>query len=908
MPAKKTKTNKKVKKLKAKAVVKKRTKAKVRAFSKAKIKTAAKPKAKAKIKSNAKVVKKKPIIKKTIVAARVKPKTKPLEPRKIIKPVICHEPTPEIRIPTKSVELSQALIPKKTHHDIPVKIGSAAKSPYVVDIYYENPALSRLEAMERTNPAAAYDIEQTLRGINQSLRADLIVADHEIDAREIADDFKAGELPHPFHELYLVGVAEALGMGLCKLQQGLIWPFSKFKRFVPAFVDSPLKKITTPITIEPPRGWIRALASLAGLGLVFILPFQGYTFYKDMRQNKAEIEGYAEQTKNLLQGLAQAQDLDQVLSGLAQAEQNITLAQNELNQINNVVLEIASIIPKAGKKVKTAEALLSMGDELVDATTLITKGLQNLLDKDASLIVRIDAMLSYLEQAKPAILKAQTRSGEVDAASLGAEYEKSFNLISDNLTYLSQGLDDFIALGKTLEQVLGKDREQRYLFIFENNNEMRATGGFMGSFALIDIDRGEIKTIEVPGGGTYDMQGSLDTDVFAPEPLRLIAERWELQDANWFSDFPTSARKITWFYEHSGGATPDGVVVVTATFMERLLEIFGPVDMPEYGRTFSADNFIEEVQKIVELEYDKEENKPKKVIGELTPIILQRLLHADREQLVATMAALEGALREKQILIYHQNDEVMSQLDKQDWTGRIKQTDGDYLMVVNTNIAGGKTDGVIDQRVDLDTKISDSGEIMNTLKITRTHMGVKNQGFSGVNNVNYLRVYVPKGAELLTADGFSPPDEELFDEPVAGSVVDPDLAEIEGTWGFHHSGVKVNNEFGKTVFGAWTQTKPGEQTVVEFRYRLPFRLETQEPQDFVSLIKEKLGFPTTRVYSLFWQKQAGAKQTAFNQNIALAPTFEKLWANAPELLTGGVSQNLANDVFYALLLEKRLNL
>ena len=41
--------------------------------------------------------------------------------------------------------------------------------------------------------------------------------------------------------------------------------------------------------------------------------------------------------------------------------------------------------------------------------------------------------------------------------------------------------------------------------------------------------------------------------------------------------------------------------------------------------------------------------------------------------------------------------------------------------------------------------------------------------FYGGNNVDYVRVYVPEGAELLDAGGFNYPPEEVFNVPESGT-------------------------------------------------------------------------------------------------------------------------------------------
>ena len=67
---------------------------------------------------------------------------------------------------------------------------------------------------------------------------------------------------------------------------------------------------------------------------------------------------------------------------------------------------------------------------------------------------------------------------------------------------------------------------------------------------------------------------------------------WTMHDANWFPNFPTSAEKVSWFYEKTGGRTVDGVIAITPELLRDLLAITGPIDMPEYDKTINADNFI----------------------------------------------------------------------------------------------------------------------------------------------------------------------------------------------------------------------------------------------------------------------------------------------------------------------------
>jgi hypothetical protein len=318
------------------------------------------------------------------------------------------------------------------------------------------------------------------------------------------------------------------------------------------------------------------------------------------------------------------------------------------------------------------------------------------------------------------------------------------------------------------------------------------------------------------------LKGELKQRVIPPEPLQLIATRWEFQDANWFPDFPAAAEKIRWFWSASGQPTVDGVVAVNLRVLERLLAMTGPVELPEYDKIITAENVWMEMQKVVELEYDREENKPKKIIGDLMAVLLDRLKASDADQWLKLLTLGTDSLETKDIQIWLANQEEEALVERFGWNGYFKETPGDTLAVIGANIAGQKSDRMIRETVEHVAEIQSDGSVIDTVHVTRTHTGTKGDLFSGVNNVTYLRVYVPQGSELLSAEGFSPPPEDLFKQPLETDQKDEDLERIEAKPRLLPNGVRATDEFGRTAFGGWVQLEPGESKTTVFRYRLPF--------------------------------------------------------------------------------------
>ena len=246
--------------------------------------------------------------------------------------------------------------------------------------------------------------------------------------------------------------------------------------------------------------------------------------------------------------------------------------------------------------------------------------------------------------------------------------------------------------------------------------------------------------------------------------------------------------------------------------IQKLLEITGPIEMKEYDVTIDSKNFIEKTQYKVEVDYDKEENKPKKILSDLAPIILDKIFNtSNSENIAKTIGAISSGLSEKHILLYFENQKLQEIISKKNWTGEILDAQKDYLSIINSNINGYKTDGVIDETITHSTEIQNNGEIINTVQISRYHKG-GNFDYEWWNkvNANYMRVYVPLGSKLLEVQGQT---RETVKEPLdylalgfrRNSLIEKEENSMITD---EKSGTKIYEENGKTVFANWTYVSP----------------------------------------------------------------------------------------------------
>ncbi|OGL71950.1 hypothetical protein A3C17_00895 [Candidatus Uhrbacteria bacterium RIFCSPHIGHO2_02_FULL_53_13] len=653
-----------------------------------------------------------------------------------------------------------------------------------------------------------------------------------------------------------------------------------------------------------PIGWGKVLASFIGLSFGIVLPLQAMTTFSRTDTAKADVVDRGMSGIGALSRAVQSasvQDFRQATAEFDRAAHVFGLANDELRAMNAQLLGIADVLPNTRKEVQAARHLLKAGEASARAASTLTNGLSTVANRSGEHATDAISLLDvFVENALPDFTIAYDHLSAVPQQAIPYEHRETLQEATARSSQLLQAMNTFHESAGAIKTFLGHQQTQRYLILFQNNTELRPTGGFWGSFAEVDLLNGELQSMRVPGGGTYEMQGQLQAFVHAPEPLRLVGARWEFQDANWFPDFPTSAQKAMWFYEQSGGPTVDGVIAINATWVSELIAATGPIELAEQGKIIDSENFLFETQKHVELEYDKEANRPKAIIGDMASVLIDRLSSAEGEDFLKIAELLSEGLSDQDIQIYHRDPNIQSAIQKLGWDGSVLGNAGDYFMLVHTNIAGGKTDGVIDDDVELVSRMRDDGRIENTARITRTHHGLKSSLFSGTNNVSFTRIFVPRGSELMSVEGAVPPNPSLFESDASLSN-DPLLSRVESATTDPQTGAFTAESFGKTSFGDWMQTEPGTSSTLTFTYLLPQAI-LEEPRDTaLSRFAGFVGVPPSTRHSLLVQKQSGVefRKTAYTfiPNESLRP----VWSSEETLTQFTLDQN--TDGYFGLILE-----
>ncbi|MFA6553679.1 MAG: DUF4012 domain-containing protein, partial [Patescibacteria group bacterium] len=437
---------------------------------------------------------------------------------------------------------------------------------------------------------------------------------------------------------------------------------------------------------EQPYRWKKPLLAFACFCLIIVVPIYLFSFYHQASAAKGQVLGTSEQAYENLKDAGNAtsqSDFGQAGEAFSQAAQKFDDARVQLNEAGGLFIGVAKLVPN---KITSADALLEAGNDLSQAGSAIALLVDGFADTpldpmDSNSTSLSDFLVNIRNNLRPVnsyITDAMTNLNKVRIKDLPSDIQPQISTLKESLPKLQTQMSYFFSVSDVMLRVMGTDSPKRYLLVFQNSRELRPTGGFMGSIALMDINKGKIEKLDVPGGGIYDVAGQLKEKIIAPKPLWLVNPLWNIQDSNWFADFPTTARKVMWFYERTGGATVDGIVTLTPEVIEKLLQVTGPIDMQQnYGVTVDAGNFAREAQVWAEMTYDKQENKPKKFIGDLLPLLLNNVFQTKPENLLKVVNVFNQSLSGQDILLYFSDEQVQKQITDLNWAGQIKNTDND---------------------------------------------------------------------------------------------------------------------------------------------------------------------------------------------------------------------------------------
>ncbi len=556
-----------------------------------------------------------------------------------------------------------------------------------------------------------------------------------------------------------------------------------------------------------------------------------------------------------LQVVAKSQDLDQIRPSLADV-------RKELNNFDKSLGRLAwlKIIPVVGSYWNDASSAAKGGIAGIEAGEIVIKiiepysdilgfnggqkaldGAENAQDRINFIVKTIGGVIPQLDAISAKTGEMQIQFNKIDANRYPEYFQGKpiRSSIQQGISLINE-MHKVVTGGKpVLEQapyLLGIDQERTYLMIFQNDKELRPTGGFLTAYSIVKVKNGKFEP--VVSDDIYNLDKKLKIKVPAPEPIKKylpLVNNWNMRDMNLSPDFKVSMDTFKEYYDKIDSPKVDGIIAVDTTLVVELLKVIGPIGVPGFGN-FSADNdkrcncpvVIYELESYADVagpiiwaddlggkiilkpaNYDNR----KAILGPLMNSLLSNALGQPKEKIPALFSAGFNALTQKHVMFYFGDSEVQKAMESFNIAGRIRDFDGDYLHINNTNFAGAKSNLYVEEGVDLKVEQGKDGTT-NTLTV-RYSNPQKHDGWLNGPYRDWVRVYVPKGSTLVDSSGSEVP-------------------------------VTTSEDLGKTVFEGFFILRPLGVLELKLKYKTPIK---------------------SNPYKLMIQKQPGTTGDIYNVSV-----------------------------------------
>jgi len=251
------------------------------------------------------------------------------------------------------------------------------------------------------------------------------------------------------------------------------------------------------------------------------------------------------------------------------------------------------------------------------------------------------------------------------------------------------------------EKKLGK----KYLLVFQNSDEIRATGGFIGSYTVLDFAnpefwRFDIRDIYDPSGLSPSKDSPVGHSTFLSEGKGLL-----LHDANWSPEFSSSAEDILWFFERikNDPQKYDGVISLNFSTLEKVVSLLGEVYLPDEREFVEAED-LSSILREKRSEFFSGSNQKENSLSSLQSALWLKVLSLNDEDMAYFLQAF---LREeiwKEVQVFSKNQETQQELTSLDLTGNLYSYNQDEILIfpVESNVGINKANNWVGRSIYLE--------------------------------------------------------------------------------------------------------------------------------------------------------------------------------------------------------------
>ena len=374
-----------------------------------------------------------------------------------------------------------------------------------------------------------------------------------------------------------------------------------------------------------------------------------------------------------------------------------------------------------------------------------------------------------------------------------------------------------------------------YLVLFQNENEIRPTGGFIGSYGILSFENGVLNNMEIKD--IYEIDGQLKGHVEPPEEIKdILGEAsYYMRDANWQADFVKASKDLQWFFDKEAGRKVDGVIGINLAVAKELVGVVGEVLVPDFDEKITKDNLYEQAEFYSETKFFPGSNQKASFLGGLGKQLFEEIKSLGPEKRVDLLVKTMDLLEKNEIQISLNDKTAARVVAELGWDGSIWEGEcagercvADYVFMVEANLGVNKANYFMLKNVEEEIEIG-LNSIARRLRINYENTA-KNSSWPGGDYKNYLRIYLPKEVSLA----------EVSVSKEGG----------EGKKVYSGSELKIRDVGDKKEVGFLVTVPVLEKREVELKYSSSIKIGEGEKFSYLNYIQKQSGWGNVSWVSL----------------------------------------------------------
>jgi hypothetical protein len=414
---------------------------------------------------------------------------------------------------------------------------------------------------------------------------------------------------------------------------------------------------------------------------------------------------------------------------------------------------------------------------------------------------RIAALEAPAAESSAVFADAAARLGRIDSDGFAGPLRNELELLEDEVELTSATLETAVRAARLMPALLGGSGPRDYLLVFQNNAELRATGGLPGVMSLIHAENGRVDITRQASAGAM---GELDEPVLplTSEELDLFGPQLGTYflDANFTPDLPRAAELWRARWQLEIGTDIDGIFVVDPVAVSYLLESMGALQVE--GRDLTALTVVAEVEHLAYLRYGDQVSQD--AFFNAVADAAFDLFASGQGDPVRLVEGLIRGVNERRILMHSFEPEEQAVIDGTTIAGEITDpgTDIPQVGVYLNDGTGAKMSFFLDHEVQVTSASCDEGRQYLTARLrvtSETPPNVRDLPESVTGFTDGFADSVRRGDQIVVADLYAPAGGVIRDLAFDGERL-PDPA--------------IDHNAGRDVVSVGLPLQPGETRVV----------------------------------------------------------------------------------------------